>query len=152
MLRHVGRDLRESGDEARVAHELRGDAMVGVTAFERRRDHDARREAPDHARERLARRRRVLDAGIGKGERLARAAAENLRGLVSLRCRAVSAEPRVPISPCVRSRIAVRCPSFAALISVPPQVSSTSSRWAAMARMNGVSEWVACAEIYGLQL
>ena len=44
------------------------------------------------------------------------------------------ASPFVPISPAVRSTTAVLYPCFAALISVPAQVSSTSSRWAAMAR------------------
>src|SRR5260370_36389270 len=46
------------------------------------------------------------------------------------------AEPRVPISPCVKSRMPVRCPRCAIFSSVPPQVCSTSSRCAAMARMS----------------
>src|SRR6266849_290885 len=46
------------------------------------------------------------------------------------------AVPRVPISPWVRSRMPVRCPRCAILSSVPPQVCSTSSRWAARARMS----------------
>src|ERR1700674_1504994 len=47
-----------------------------------------------------------------------------------------SADPRVPISPCVRSRMPVCWPRCAALSSVPPQVCSTSPRCAAMARMS----------------
>src|ERR1700692_766288 len=47
-----------------------------------------------------------------------------------------SALPRVPISPCVKSRMPVRCPRSPILSSVPPQVCSTSSRCAAMARMS----------------
>src|SRR5205807_6672317 len=47
-----------------------------------------------------------------------------------------SAVPRVPISPLVRSRMPVRCPRCAIFSSVPPQVCSTSSRWAAMARIS----------------
>src|ERR1700722_4052131 len=49
-----------------------------------------------------------------------------------------SAEPRVPASPCVRSRIAVRQPRAFILSSVPPQVCSTSSRCAAMARISAI--------------
>src|SRR5665213_831167 len=45
-----------------------------------------------------------------------------------------SALPRVPASPCVRSSIAVRSPRAAIRNSVPPQVCSTSSRWAAIAK------------------
>src|SRR5271165_677125 len=66
------------------------------------------------------------------------------RRQLTLRMRAASSAsqarsstvPRVPISPCVRSRMAVRRPRSAILSSVPPQVCSTSSRWAAMARMS----------------
>src|SRR5229473_8513987 len=47
-----------------------------------------------------------------------------------------SALPRVPISPWVRSRIPARYPRCAIFSSVPPQVCSTSSRWAARARMS----------------
>src|ERR1700693_1600720 len=47
-----------------------------------------------------------------------------------------SAVPRVPISPWVRSRMPVRCPRCAIFSSVPPQVCSTSSRCAAMARIS----------------
>src|SRR5229473_3705591 len=47
-----------------------------------------------------------------------------------------SALPRVPISPWVKSRIPVRYPRCAIFSSVPPQVCSTSSRCAAMARMS----------------
>src|SRR5260221_8522975 len=47
-----------------------------------------------------------------------------------------TAVPRVPISPCVRSRMPVRCPRCAAFSNVPPQVCSTSSRCAAMASMS----------------
>src|SRR5690242_15857677 len=45
----------------------------------------------------------------------------------------VAASPRVPLSPCVRSRMPTWCPALTAWASVPPHVSSTSSRWAAMA-------------------
>ena len=44
-----------------------------------------------------------------------------------------SAVPRVPLSPAVRSRMPVRYPASTARSRVPAQVSSTSSRWAAMA-------------------
>ena len=50
--------------------------------------------------------------------------------------RGASALPRVPVSPAVRSRIPARYPASTALSRVPAQVSSTSSRWAAMARMS----------------
>src|SRR5881409_1240601 len=46
----------------------------------------------------------------------------------------VVASPRVPVSPWVKSMIPTRWPARTALASVPPQVSSTSSRWAAIAR------------------
>src|SRR6266513_2947451 len=46
----------------------------------------------------------------------------------------VAASPRVPVSPWVKSRIPTRWPARTALASVPPQVSSASSRWAATAR------------------
>src|ERR1700733_417906 len=46
----------------------------------------------------------------------------------------LSAVPRVPISPCVRSRMPVRLPCCAIFSNVPPQVCSTSSRWAAIAK------------------
>ena len=80
VLRHVGRELGEAGEEAGVAHELRGDAVVGMTSLERRRDHDARPEAADRPHEQLTRRRRVLDPRVGQPERLARAAADDLGG------------------------------------------------------------------------
>src|SRR5256886_7609558 len=41
--------------------------------------------------------------------------------------------PRVPVSPCVKSRMPTRWPACAAFASVPPHVSSTSSRCAAIA-------------------
>src|SRR4051812_18785048 len=47
-----------------------------------------------------------------------------------------SAVPRVPSSPLVRSRMPVECPKPAILSRVPPQVCSTSSRCAAIARMS----------------
>src|SRR5690349_5353096 len=47
-----------------------------------------------------------------------------------------SALPRVPISPRVRSRMPVRWPSTAIFNRVPPQVCSTSSRCAAIARIS----------------
>src|SRR5690242_17939054 len=50
----------------------------------------------------------------------------------------IAASPRVPISPCVRSTMPTRA-FCAVLASVPPQVSSTSSRWAAMARRSTTS-------------
>src|SRR5579884_1207777 len=49
-----------------------------------------------------------------------------------------SAEPRVPASPCVRSRMAVRHPSAFIFRRVPPHVCSTSSRCAATARMSAI--------------
>src|SRR5256884_675422 len=45
----------------------------------------------------------------------------------------VPASPRVPVSPCVKSRMPTRWPACAAFASVPPPVSSTSSRCAAIA-------------------
>src|SRR5258705_9933297 len=45
----------------------------------------------------------------------------------------VAASPRVADSPCVRSTMPTRWPARTALASVPPHVSSTSSRCAAMA-------------------
>src|SRR5258708_2615871 len=56
--------------------------------------------------------------------------------------------PRVPISPWVRSRIPVRCPRWAILSSVPPQVCSTSSRCAAMARTSSAGVSVILAHCY----
>src|SRR5437764_267436 len=40
MLRQVGRELGETGNEARVADELRRGVMIGVPPFPRRRDDD----------------------------------------------------------------------------------------------------------------
>ena len=84
MLRHVGRELGEAGEEARVADELRRDAVVGMPSLERRRDDDARPVAADDPRERRAGARRVLDRGVWKLEVLARAAPDDLRGAVGL--------------------------------------------------------------------
>src|SRR5213594_1720093 len=44
------------------------------------------------------------------------------------------ASPRVPVSPWVKSTMPTRWPARTAFASVPPQVSSASSRWAAIAR------------------
>src|SRR6185369_16840673 len=50
--------------------------------------------------------------------------------------------PRVPASPAVRSRIPTLYPASTAFRRVPAQVSSTSSRWAARARMStGIVEY-----------
>ena len=59
-----------------------------------------------------------------------------------------SAVPRVPASPWVRSRMAVRRPRAAMRSRVPPQVCSTSSRCAAMARTSAQKS-VASAGILG---
>ncbi len=50
----------------------------------------------------------------------------------------ICADPRLPISPWVRSRMPVVCPWRASLAMVPPQVSSTSSRCAAIASTSTV--------------
>src|SRR3954463_3859174 len=60
--------------------------------------------------------------------------------------------PRVPLSPAVRSRIPILYPASMAFNRVPAQVSSTSSRWAARARMStGILEYRSertwCAEV-----
>ena len=80
VLRDLGRQLREAGEEAGIANELRGDPVIGVAPLQRRRDDDARAEATDRPHEQLARRRRVLDACVGEPERLPRAAPDDLGG------------------------------------------------------------------------
>src|ERR1043165_5761618 len=50
----------------------------------------------------------------------------------------MEADPLDPISPWVKSMMAVLYPCFAALMRVPEQVSSTSSRWAATASRSTV--------------
>src|SRR6266481_8213399 len=64
----------------------------------------------------------------------------------------VAASPRVPISPWVRSTIPTRWPAVAALASVPPHVSSTSSRCAAMARRSTVRPSFIPQRLYRIQL
>ena len=54
VLRSLRSELGESGDEARVAHELRCHDVVGVATRRGGCDHDARAEASDHAREAFA--------------------------------------------------------------------------------------------------
>src|SRR5467141_1311677 len=64
---------------------------------------------------------------------LSRSATPSVCAARSASAARVAASPRVPISPCVRSRMPTRCPARTARASVPPQVSSTSSRCAAIA-------------------
>src|SRR5258708_32889078 len=64
---------------------------------------------------------------------LSRTATPSVRAARSASAARVAASPLVPISPCVRSPIPTRWPALAALASVPPHVSSTSSRCAAIA-------------------
>ena len=79
----------------------------------------------------------IFHASIGNVERLSPSYSQNLCRSAASAARS-SAEPRVPASPCVRSRIAVRQPSAFILSSVPPHVCSTSSRCAAMARISAM--------------
>src|SRR5256886_1808293 len=65
---------------------------------------------------------------------LSRACTPSARVARSASAARVVASPRVPVSPWVKSMIPTRWPARTALASVPPQVSSTSSRWAAIAR------------------
>src|SRR5437870_659623 len=65
---------------------------------------------------------------------LSRTCTPSARVACSASAARVVASPRVPVSPCVRSRMPTRWPARTALASVPPHVSSTSSRCAAIAR------------------
>ena len=82
--RHIGLDLREAGEKARVGHELRTHAMIGVLAGDRRREHDARLELADQAHELGPRLRRVDDTRVRQPEVHARRNAENLGGVARL--------------------------------------------------------------------
>src|SRR5206468_9521369 len=72
MLRHVGSDLRQPGDEAGIAHELRRHDVVGMAPGRRWCDDNAWAKAADWAGESLARRRIVQNSSIGKVEVLSR--------------------------------------------------------------------------------
>src|SRR6266566_1365164 len=70
---------------------------------------------------------------------LSRTCTPSARAARSASAARVAASPRVPVSPWVRSMIPTRCPARTALARVPPQVSSASSRCAAIARTSTVS-------------
>src|ERR1017187_7993288 len=76
----------------------------------------------------------VLATPAWGGARFSRTATPSTLAAFAASSARVTEEPRVPISPWVRSRIPVRRPARASLASVPPQASSASSRWAKMAR------------------
>ena len=65
MLRHIGRELGETGEEARVTDELCRHPVIGVPPLKGRRDDDARTVAPDGSHEGHTRARCVLDRGVG---------------------------------------------------------------------------------------
>src|SRR6266516_612256 len=75
---------------------------------------------------------------------LSRRCTPSARAARSASAARVPASPRVPVSPCVRSRMPTRWPACAAFASVPPHVSSTSSRCAAIASKS--TRWSLIAE------
>src|SRR6185503_6451721 len=60
----VRRDFRQTGDEARVAHELRRDTMVRMSSLTSWRDHDARLVSTNGVGDDRARLRRVDDSRV----------------------------------------------------------------------------------------
>jgi hypothetical protein len=82
VLRHIRCELGEAREEARVADELGGDAMIGVASFERGRDHDARTVSTNRPCERRPCAWRVLDRGVGQLEVLSKAASDDSGGAV----------------------------------------------------------------------
>ena len=98
MRGNAGLELSDARKEARIPHQLRRDAMVGVVAAGRRGDHDPRREAADGANDVGAGLGRVHQSGIGKAEVLPSGGGGEEKlgppaGLLARSC----ADPRVPV-------------------------------------------------------
>jgi hypothetical protein len=79
------RELHDARQEAGVAHQLRGDAVIGMTPDRRRRDDDRGPQPTQHLHECGARLLRVLDVRVGQGEVLAYREPEHPRGRLRLR-------------------------------------------------------------------
>ena len=109
--------------------------MVGMAALPVGKDDDAGAQAAEDGGDLEAVGEGVLDVAVGKVERFAVSDVEDAGGCVgfgfAVGCGAAGAGLAR-----VRSRMPVRQPRACMARRVPPQVCSTSSRWAAMARMS----------------
>jgi hypothetical protein len=126
-------ELRQSTCEAGFVAERGGGVVVGVATLPIGKDDDPGPQATQNGGDLEAVGLRIFDVAIGEIERLAVRV-----GAASASARRSSAVPRVPDSPWVRSRMPVRQPRACIASRVPPQVCSTSSRCAAMARMSSI--------------
>ncbi len=126
----------EAAQEAGFIAEGGGVVVVGMAALSVGEDDDAGTQAAQDCGDLEAVLVCVFDAAVGDVEGIAPGDAQDASGFASASAARSSAVPRVPDSPRVRSRMAVVMPSERILSRVPPQVCSTSSRWAAMARMS----------------
>ena len=131
----------QPGQIAGVASQLRGNAVIGMSSHREGKDDDPWREVADVLDHQPPGFLGVLQVCIRQSSipPLSYPRIVAARSASSARSDAL---PRVPVSPAVRSRIPTLYPASTAFNRVPAQVSSTSSRWAARARMStGIVEY-----------